>query len=199
MKNNHLLDFSISKEEYYISSTYKKFRSPEILNGLDISSFDDDFYKKWKAINWNEIFKEQKFSFYEKILTFIKDLNDFNILYKLFDLNEIKDNFVIELLQKKILELYKIYNPEKHLNFIKDIIILIYHSDKKNVKIDSFLANNIQKDFNAILVNKIYIDLLYKYGDDISQKAKKIIAKFFTETPDNMNPDTLLYLISNCP
>ena len=48
-------------------------------------------------------------------------------------------------------------------------------------------------------MNKIYINLLSKYGDEISQKAKKIIAKFFTQTPDNMNPDTLLYLISNCP
>ena len=199
LKNINLLDFITSKDEYYILPAYKKLRSPDILNGLDISSFDDDFYKKWKSINWNDIFKEQKFSFYEKILTFIKDLNDFNILYKLFDLNEIQENNVIEQLQKKIVELYKNYNPEKHLNFIEDIIILIYHSDKKNAKIDSFLTSNIQKNFNAKLVNKIYINLLSKYGDEISQKAKKIIAKFFTQTPDNMNPDTLLYLISNCP
>ena len=197
--NNDLLDFITSRDEYYISSTYQKLRSLDILNGLDISSFDDKFYEKWKKIKWNDIFKEQKVSFYEKILTFIKILNDFSIFYKLFDLNEIKDNFIIELLQKKIVELYKNYNPEKNLNFIEDLILLLYLSDKKNVKIDSFLTNNIQKDFNAILVNKIYIDLLSKYGDDISQKTKKIIAKFFTETPHNMNPDTLLYLISSCP
>ena len=49
------------------------------------------------------------------------------------------------------------------------------------------------------MVNKIYINLLSKYGYDISQEIKKIIAKFFTETPDNMNPDTLLYLIYNSP
>jgi len=199
LQNKNLLDFITLKDEYYISAEYKKLRSLDILNGLNISSFDDKFYEKWKTINWNEIFKEQKVSFHEKILTFIKDLNDFSILYKLFDLNDIKDNFVIELLQKKILELYKNYSPEKHLNFIEDIIILIYYSDKKNAKIDSFLNSYIQKYINPKLVNQIYINLLSKYGDDISPKAKKIIAKFFTETPDNMNPDTLLYLISNCP
>ena len=199
LKNTNLLDFITSKDEYYILPAYKKLRSPEILNGLDISSFDDEFYKKWKSINWNDIFKEQKFSFYEKVLSFIKDLNDFNILYKLFDLSQIQENALIEQLQRKILELYKNYNPKNHLNFIEDIIILIYHSDKKNVKIDSFLINNIQKDLNAKLVNKIYINLLSKYGYEISQEVKKIIAKFFTETPDNMNPDTLLYLIYNSP
>ena len=199
LKNDDLLDFITLKDEYYISTKYQKLRSLDILNGLDILSFDDKFYEKWKKIKWNDIFKEKKIPFYEKILTFIKNLNDFKIFYKLFDLNEIKDNFVIELLQKKIVELYKNYNPEKHLNFIDDLIILLYHSDKKDVKIDSFLTNNIQKDFNTKFVNKIYINLFSIIGDDISQNFKKIIAKFFTETPDNMNTDTLLYLIYSCP
>ena len=199
LKNSDLLDFITLKDKYYISSSYQKMRSLDILNGLDISFFDDKFYEKWKKINWNDIFREQKVPFYEKVLTFIKDLNDFNILYKLFDLKDIKDNFVIELLQKKIVELYKNYNPENHLNFNEDLIILIYYSDKKNVKIESFLTNTIQKDFNTKSVNKIYIYLLSVYGNEISQKSKKIIAKFFTETPDNMNPDTLLYLIAECP
>ena len=79
--------------------------SPEILNGLDISSFDDEFYEKWKKIKWNYIFKEQNTSFYEKILTFIKDLNDFSILYKLCDLYEIKESFVFKQFQNKIVEL----------------------------------------------------------------------------------------------
>ena len=192
LKNNDLLDFITLKDDYYILSEYKKFRSLEILNGLDISSFDDNFYEKWKKINWNEIFKEQKVLFYEKILACIIDLNEFKILYKLFDL---KHNFVIELLQKKIIELFENYNPKKHTNFIEDIIILLYHSDKKNVKIEYFLNNIIQKYFNIGLVNKIYINLLSKYGDDISQKTKAIISKFFTETPDNINPEILLILI----
>ena len=192
LKNNDLLDFITLKDDYYILSEYKKFRSLEILDGLDISSFDDNFYEKWKKINWNEIFKEQKVLFYEKILACIIDLNEFKILYKLFDL---KHNFVIELLQKKIIELFENYNPKKHTNFIEDIIILLYHSDKKNVKIEYFLNNIIQKYFNIGLVNKIYINLLSKYGDDISQKTKAIISKFFTETPDNMNPEILLILI----
>ena len=198
LKNNDLLDFITSKDEYYISSKYQKLRSLDILNGLDISSFDDEFYEKWKKIKWNDIFKDQKVPFYEKILIFIKDLNDFNILYKLFDLKNI-DNIVIELLQNKIVELYKNYNSQSHVNFIDDLIILIYFSDKKNVKIDSFLTNNIQKDFNTKSVNKIYINLLSNYGDEVSQKVKSIIAKFFTETPYNMKPKTLLYLISKCP
>jgi len=183
LKNTNLLDFITSKDEYYILPAYKKLRSLNILNGLDISSFDDKFYEKWKTINWNDIFKEQKFSFYEKILAFIKDLNDFSIFYKLFDLNEIQYNFVIELLQKKIFELYKNYNPEKHLNFIEDIIILIYYSDKKNAKIDSFLNRYIQKYINPKLVNRIYINLLSKYGDEISQKVKKLYQNFSLEIP----------------
>ena len=199
LKNNELLDFITLKDEYYILPAYRKLRSTEILNGLDISSFDDKFYEKWKKIDWSSIFKEVKISFHEKIIALIKDLNDFRILYKLYDLNEIQDNFVIELLQKKIVELFKNYNPERHLSFIEDIIILIYYSDKKKAKIESFLSTNIQRNFNSKFINQIYINLLSKYGDEISQKAKQIIAKFFTETPDNMNPDTLLYLISNCP
>ena len=205
IKNIEVLNF-LSKDEYYNSSYYKNiiYRSLDILKGIDISSLNDDFFEKWKKTNLNNIFSEQYNSFCQIIIDKIKDLNEFNLLFKLCDNSKnnnqpIFDLYALKLIQNKFLDLYKSYNPKIHLHLIDDLKLLLFYSDIQNANIDTFLTKNIQISLNVNLVNKIYIELLSTYGDVIKAKTKNIIVKFFLETKDNTNPESLLYIISNCP
>ena len=205
MKNIEVLNF-LSKDEYYNSKQYNNtiYRSLDIFKGIDISSLNDEFFKKWKEINWYYIFSDQYYTFYQIIIDLIKDLNDFNKLFKLCDKskndNEYNfDTYVLKLIQEKFLDLYKSYNPKIHLHIKDDLKLLLYYSDKENANIEPFLTNHIQKSLNVELVNEIYIELLSNYGDIINNNTKNIIVKFFLETKDNTNPKSLYYIISNCP
>ena len=204
LKNKNLLQFIVN-DEYYNSPAYKKkiYRSLDILKGIDISTLDDDFYKQWKKIKWEDIFPDEFNLFYEKILEFINDLNDFKILFKLLDKSNNENQYdfdskALELMQNKMEFLLKSYNQEKHTNLIDDLKLLIYFSDIKNCKTEKFLTKTIQPLLNINLLNQIYINLLTQYGDEISQKTKHVIIKFFTDNPGNANADSLLYLIENC-
>ena len=204
-KNNDILEF-IKKDEYYNSKEYNKkiYRSLDILNGLDINSFDDQFYSNWKTIDWQYTFDEQYYEFIKKVSDLIKDMKDFDILFKLFDKSKNENQqdyhqYSLNIMQSKFCELQKNYDPQKCPNFKDNLILLLFFSDQKRENIEIFLKENLQKNFNVNLVNEIYIKLLSTYKDVISSNTKSIITNFFSKNESNKNPETLLYLIKNCP
>jgi len=206
LKNNDILEF-IKKDEYYNSKEYNKkiYRSLDILNGLDINTFDDEFYLNWKARDWYITFDEQYYDFIKKISDLIKDMKDFDILFKLFDLSKDKNQpdyhqYSLNIMQSKFCELQKKnYDPQKCPNFVDNLILLIFFSDQKRENIDNFLTEKLQKSLNAKSVNEIYLTLLSRYKDLISQGTRNIITNFFIKNESNKNIETLLYLIKNCP
>jgi len=190
----------------------------DILDGLDASSFNDEFYKKWKQINMNEIFGNQYSKFLEKITKIINDIKHFKILLKLF--NKSKDDKSKEFhkqaiisMQNKYTDLLEDYNiiedeePDEYgdgdeekskknnASSYDDLVELIFFSDKMKIDLDKFL-NNLIKSFNPKIINDICIKLLEK---NISSNMKDIITKFFIENLSSADPLTLLQLIDNCP
>ena len=91
LKNIDILNV-IENDKYYKENRFKRkvYRSLDILNGLNINSFDEEFYKKWKKMNWLNIFDEQYYDFLRKVTFLIEDIKDFNILFKLFDKRKMK-------------------------------------------------------------------------------------------------------------
>ena len=206
LKNNDILEF-IKKDEYYNSKTYnyKIYRSLDILNGLEINSFDEQFYLNWKTIDWYYTFDEQYYDFIKKVSDLIKDMKDFNILFKLFDISKDKNQpdyhqYSLNIMQSKFFELQKTnFDSQKCPNFIDNLILLIFFSDQKKENIEIFLNEKLQKSLNAKTVNEIYITLLSRYKDLISQSTRNTITNFFVKNESNKNIETLLYLIKNCP
>ena len=203
LKNNDILEF-IKEDEYYNSKDYNKeiYRPLDILDGLDIYSFDEQFYINWKEINWHHIFYNQYKDFIKKVCDLIKDMKDFNILYKLFNISKTKNQpdyhrYSLSMMQSKIGELIKNFDPLKCPNFKDDLFLLIFLSDQKMGNIDDFLIKFLHNNLNVKLINEIYITLLSRYNDLISFRTKNIIFEFFTKNKLNKNPETLIYLIKN--
>ena len=205
LKNNDILEF-INNDAYYNSKEYnmKIYRSLDIFNCLDINSFDDQFYLNWKAIDWHSIFYVQYYDFIKKVSDLIKDMKDFDILFKLLDISKDKNqqdyhHYSLNMMQSKFCELLKNYDPQKCPNLKDNLILLIFFSDQKRENIENFLTEKLQKNLSVNSVNEIYITLLSTYKDLISSNTKNIITNFFSKNESNKNPETLLYLIVNCP
>ena len=199
LKNNDLLEF-IKKDDYYNLKDYNKkiYRSLDILKGLEINSFDEHFYLKWKTIDWYRIFDEQYYDFIMKISCLIKDMKDFNILFKLFDISKSPNQqdyhrYSLNIMQSKFCELLENYDPKECPNFKNDLILLIFFSDQKRENIEDFLVEKLQKNLSVNIVNEIYTTLLSYYKDLLSSDTKIIITDFYNKNESNKG--TLLNLI----
>jgi len=217
LENIEILEF-INKEIKYKICSYsdKSSKSIEILNGLDVSTFNDEFYKKWKEINWNVIFGNQYNTFLEKIASMIKDMKNFKVLLKLFNLSNSDESNsfhskAIKIMQEKYINLLENnYMPEdedenedideekgkkNNTSSYNDLVELIFFSDKMKIDLEKFLKKLVN-NFNADVINKVCLKLLEK---NISSHMKDVITKFFIENANNADPLTLLQLIDNCP
>ena len=207
VNNMELLNF-IEKDIYYTDKIYNnnnQVRSLEVLSGLDISKANEEFFQKWKKLNFFKIFEKQKELFLDKVCRLIKDMSQFNILFKLLDQNtdenkkEINYDYTTILKMQTTFEiLMPTYSEENCPNFIDDVVDLIYYSDLKKANLESFNIDYIQKMLNYKIVNSIYISLAKKYTN-LSKKQVTIIIDFFLKNPVNSNNiNNLLYIIKNC-
>ena len=199
MKNNAILDF-ITSDIYYNSEQFNKsyYRTPDVLNGIDINTLDDKFFVTWLTMNFNKIFGYNLNLFYEKITGFIKEMKDFGLLFKFFLYNNEKEykTDVLKIMKKKYIELFPTLNDEKYPNYENDTIKLISLIDSKKLETKDlleFLQNNL--DFEK--VNDLYLKLT-EQNKNLHDKTKDAIIAYFTTEKNNTNPSRLIFLIKNC-
>lgn len=200
LKNSKLLEF-ISNDEFYQNKRYNKkfYRNLEILDGIDISSLENDFFKKWKEINFCEIFDFDLSEFLRKISFNIKEMKDFELIFSFYDFykdTEYKFEYIMNM-QNRFMEIFDTYSADKCPNFNKDVIKLIYLSDKKKVNIYKFLKGFLQTSLDFEKVNEIYLQFIEEH-QDFSKDMKEIIAEYFTKNKNNSNPSNLIFFIKTC-
>ena len=83
LKNINLLEF-IKIDVYYHEKNYESKRSIDILNGIDISSLEEKFFKTWKQINFCQIFKNNLNNFLKKVSLLVKEMKDFGLLFSFY-------------------------------------------------------------------------------------------------------------------
>ena len=203
LTNMEILNF-IEKDEFYNSSTARRmYRSLDVLNGLNFESFDEEFYSKWKKMDWTKIFGENYSGFLVRITDFITNMKNFNVLFKLFDTSKNEkpkfEALSLNQMQIKFFELQKNYDPKECPNFENDLILLLYYSDRDNVNLEDFMKSKLEKNLKVEFVNEIYIKYISTYQNKVSSNTQQFITRFFTQTLDNQNPNSLLYLIKKCP
>ena len=201
IKNIKVLDFIIN-DDYYQSNYFNKtfYRPLDIFDGIDISSLEEDFFIKWKQINFYLMFDIQLPEFLKKISSLIKEMKDFELIYKFYDFYQEKDYKYecIMYMENQFIEIFNTYSPEKCPNFNKDVIKLIYLIDQKKVNIKHFLVDFFQKNLEYEKVNEIYLQLIEEH-QNITNDTKDIIVDYFTKNKNNSNISNLIYLIKNCP
>ena len=176
--------------------------SAEIISGLDISTFNKEFYDEWKKVEWNKIIRNNEKLFIDKVLGLINDLKDFDILFNLLNINsksdktEIKPSF-LEKMRIKFIELLKI---NKDTDCIKSVISLVVNSKKDNkegIKTKEFLEQ-LKNILNEEKRKEIYSTLLSKHGKILNEEVIKFIIEFYTNDRD-LNAKAILDILIECP
>ena len=199
MKNNEVLNF-IKIDDYFNKPEFDKaiYRPIEVLDGIDIETLDEAFFKNWIKINFNMIFNKCIYQFYEKIASLIKDMKYFGLLYKFFLIYKEKDykSEILQIMKNKFMELLPKSNIERCQNFVEETIKLISLLDKKNLETKNLLEL-IQNNLDFEKVYNLYIKLSDK-NKELNKNTKEIIDGYFTSNKNNKNPLSLIYLIKNC-
>ena len=200
LKNIELLDF-IKTDEFYQNRSFDKpfFRAIEILDGIDISTLNEEFIEKWNQMNFYKIFDSQLNEYLKKVSLFINEIKDFSLLYSLYK-NTTDNDYkydVVNVMQNRFIEIFNTYTAEKCPNFKKDVIKLIYLSDKKKVHIKKFLVDFLQNNLDVEKVNEIYLTFIEEH-QDLSTDIKSIIVDHFTKNKNNATPSNLINLIKIC-
>ena len=200
LSNLDILNF-IKNDKFYNNDEYKssKFRSAEVISGINIFEINPEFISKWKEIDFQKIFDLNYYEFVSQVCKLVNHIANFTLLLEL--LNTSKDqskkeyNYQsISLLQKAFEILFRTYIPERCPNFYNDIINLIYYSDQQNYNCIAFNKDVIQKLLNNNILNKIYFTVLSKYKD-LSDVTIEIITDYFTQSSWNDNVSTIIDLI----
>jgi len=195
IKNSDVLDF-LTKDEYYHNKDYISKRSLEIFNGIEITSLDENFFKKWKKINFKNMFDKKFKEFLKKISSLIKEMKDFGLLFSFFEFYQEKeiDTNCIQNMQEKFIDLFPTYKENECTKFIEETSKLLYLSSKcTNLKA---FTDRIQQLIYYKTVNNIYIYLTENYH--LTNDFSDLILQFFTEDKNNSNSSSLLYLIEKC-
>ena len=192
INNIEILNF-IEKDNYYNDKTYQinKHISVDILTGINISLINDDFLKQWKKLKMFTIFEYQEKEFITKVCSLVKDIQYFNILFKLLNKNKNEDDVkkeydttLISIMQSTFVNLMKKDCSTENfpnLDISNDVIDLIYYTDIYNANSEDF-NKYIQDRLSPDLVNNIYISLSENYKD-LSKKLINIIINYYIEKP----------------
>ena len=125
LKTSALLEM-MKIDKIYNNDKYKDLRDLDIFNGIDISELNDDFFNKWKEMNFINIFHSNLKNFFNKITSLVDDLKSFEKLFLFFDNNDEFDDSI----KKK----FKTILKDKNNLFENDIINLVLSMDKKQNK-----------------------------------------------------------------
>ena len=205
--NIEILEFIKDKDIYYSSKKKRTFRDVNIFIGLNLLMNKDEkteFLKLWKTIDFNEIFDEEQYKEFQKIITsHISHISLFHLIFQFFgEFNKENsrnyDNII--LFRDKYSSLTRLINKENlnDLNdtFIEDSANLIYILEEKNKLGKPFIQEELIKKFPISINNKIFFKLLSKYGklpDNIIEE----IADYISKGKENLECENLINILKN--
>ena len=177
------------KDPIYVEDSKKKDRKVDVLKYFDFKNqkeCNDNFFKKLNHLQLDVIFEYQIKDYFKFIFRLINDIFDFDLLYKIFCIDKMKQNIVNEYisnLKKKFYDIKININDnntseyENILNYIIKLIkIIINKEEASNIK--EFLTNILEKKFNEKTCIDIYIKLL-ESNESIPNDIMNYILKQF--------------------
>ena len=171
--NDKILSFV--KQDYYYSDENVKDRNKMLelipIQKFNLEKVEKNELEKWRKINWVNIYKNQIDEFLLSIFCLIKNLKDFQNIFKLL-MDDPNFNFMINFLCNFDKEPRE--NLIENLRTIKTIVhyYMLYYK-----KTD--LLENIVNNFDKHFVMNLFVEIL------ISEKfIKEVFKKFFMEFID---------------
>ena len=182
---NKNLIYCIKRQNLYLDK--------RVLNSIDLDTIDDEFIKEFKEINWEKILYISKEDLIIQIFGLIKNLENFEKIFLLFDFNKEINSLQMNNLKNKFFDLVEIYNEKEYNNIIDVSSKLIYFLNVKNCDLKSFFEEFFIKFYN--ITEQVFCDIFSNYEyNNIKNDLKDIIHDFYNN-PENNDLNKSLYLI----
>jgi hypothetical protein len=160
LKNNQYLDYIDNIESFNKTELFK------LIGKIEIKAINSDFYKKWKNINWANIFKINNISeydFYRAVCERVDELENFGVLFQLFDIKKDENNEkyyskeMIKCMQERFISFFfENGNNKTHINYVEDVANLIYYSEKIKMDVSCII-------YKCILTYYLHVKKLRKH------------------------------------
>ena len=197
MNNGQLLKY------IEIVGVFKNTELSEVIKNFNISSMENNFFLKWKKVNWMKLYENNKIDkseFYKAVCSIINNMNNFGLLFELFDINTNEKDYskiMIIYMQNTFQKIIKSKpNCYECPNFVEDVSNLIFYSEIKKCSINIIkkILNNYQD--NKIIIEQIYKRLIEK-NIEYSEELTKLITEFFINKIQESDSSILFYIIKN--
>ena len=196
LSNKEILKF-IQNDTNYEQLINKK---QNVFDNFNIFDEKKEGFKEFIEFKINDKFKgKNKIYFYLAFIIKLKDFDDLSVLFELFP-NEL-DNDFIDILFKKFNQMNNyIYDAEKKEKIEKlseNMFIIIKNIVSNGQEINLF-TNVIEKKFDTKTINEIYIKILLKNDDKVTEKVNEEFSRYFINKIINLNAEEIYQLIKSC-
>ena len=177
---------------------YVNYKDTSIFDYINFAETDEGFIKAFRALKFEEVFKENIKSYLIKMVSKIENIETFGIIMKLINLENKQDKIkeYYDLLKDKYnyiineIELLKEEKLTKAIEILCEFITKIFLNEKNC----NFIENNIEKLDNNIK-SLIYNELIKKNNDEKFKVMKDYIFSYFIKNLDDA--DNIIKLIGN--
>jgi len=189
INNKDIIELIRDYDEYYKNKAYIKKRDPKILEKIDLDKKSENFIKMFKEMQFENIFALHLNNYLIVITNKIKKVSDFDVIFKLININALgdaKELYLKTLKNKYDLVAKTIASSENDENLIKSLVNLITYICINENKIE-FLEDKINKSkyINQNIKHKIYIGLINfckENSNQIIKNMKNFIIKHYTSS-----------------
>ena len=178
---------------------YVNYKDTSIFDYINFAETDEGFIKAFRALKFEEVFKENIKSYLIKMVSKIENIETFGIIMKIINLENNQDKIkeYYDLLKDKynyIIDEIELLKEEKLTKAIIEILCEFITKIFLNEKSCNFIKNNIEKLDNSIK-SLIYNELIKKNKDEKFKEMKDYIFSYFIKNLDDA--DNIIKLIGN--
>ena len=198
INNKDIIELIRDYDEYYKNvknEHYIKKREPKILEKIDLDKINENFIKMFKEMQFENIFAHVLKNYIMVITNKIKKISDFDIIFKLINIDALGDakGFYLQTLKNKYEIVDKsIISSENDENLIKSLVNLITYICINENKIE-FLEDKINKSRYIVqnIKHKVYIGLINFCKENNTQTITNIKNFIIKQYTNSLKPEKL--------
>ena len=198
INNKDIIELIRDYDEYYKNvknEHYIKKREPKILEKIDLDKINENFIKMFKEMQFENIFAHTLNNYLIVITNKIKKISDFDIIFKLINIDALGDakGFYLQTLKNKYEIVDKsIISSENDENLIKSLVNLITYICINENKIE-FLEDKINKSRYIVqnIKHKVYIGLINFCKENNTQTITNIKNFIIKQYTNSLKPEKL--------
>ena len=203
LKNNQIIKF-IKKDEFYILEKYEQSskRDPNVFKYFDLLDKNKEGFQDFINLKLYNKFHSKKIKFYNIFIDKLQSFDDLSNLFELFQKEKLDEDFIYLLLKKmKNFYLYIYYDKNLKKDDVtrlnENIYIIFLNMMKYKYKVKD-ITKIIEEKFEIKSVKDIYIQLLSKNNNELTEYIKEEFSNYFIYNLQYLNAEGIYFLIKSC-